>query len=65
MKRYQCKFMPISVPWKKNFNFIRKGIIGDSTVYFNDEDNEKNFQYMIKKVYNNNIPNWLIDLKLI
>jgi hypothetical protein len=56
MKANQLQFQPISVTWKNNFNFFRKGSIGDSKTCINDEEN-----LMIEKMFANSFPNGLPD----
>eukprot|EP01038_Epipyxis_sp_PR26KG_P004923 gene4923-6889_t len=47
MRNNQEKFMPISVPWKENYNFIRKGIVGDHLSYF-DKNHLEIYNHMIE-----------------
>jgi hypothetical protein len=46
MKTHSDKFSPVSVPWKKDFQFIRKGEVGDSKNVFTEEENVKFADYI-------------------
>lgn len=58
MKENQEKYQPISVKWKNNFEFIRKGLVGDSSSIFSPEQH-KIFDEMIKNEFPNGPPAWL------
>lgn len=64
MKGHQEQFMPISVPWKEGFSFIRNGIVGDSANYFTDTDHSI-FDEMVRRKFPDGIPTWLQELNVL
>lgn len=64
MKEHQEQFMPISVPWKEGFSFIRNGIVGDSANYFTDTDHCI-FDDMVRRKFPDGIPTWLQELNVL
>jgi hypothetical protein len=70
MKQHQEQYMPISVPWKEGFSFIRNGKIGDSDKYFSQEHNAV-YMKMLEKIFAsgepkaNCIPSWLSELNVV
>lgn len=48
MRENESKYMPISVPWKNNYHFLRKGVVGDFKFHFGSEE-EKIYRLMIEK----------------
>jgi hypothetical protein len=56
MKSNQSQFQPISVIWKNDFNFFRKGSIGDSATFINEEENS-----MIESMLLSSFPNGFPD----
>ena len=64
MKEHQEQFMPISVPWKEGYSFIRNGTVGDSSNYFTDADNIV-FEEMVNRKFPNGIPTWLRELNVL
>lgn len=64
MKEHQEQFMPISVPWKEGFSFIRNGIVGDSANYFTATDHCI-FDEMVRRKFPDGIPAWLRELDVL
>jgi hypothetical protein len=66
MKAHQEQYMPISVPWKEGYSFIRNGKVGDSVNYF-DQDHNAVYDKMIARIKSEtgNIPDWLADLEVV
>jgi len=64
MKGHQEQFMPISVPWKEGFSFIRKGTVGDSSNYFTDTDHCL-FDEMSRRQFPDGLPHWLRELNVL
>lgn len=55
MKARKSQFQPISVEWKGNFEFIRKGAIGDSKQTFNKEKVLK-FNESVQEMFPGGLP---------
>lgn len=70
MKSHQHQYMPISVPWKPGYCFIRNGTLGDSDNYFTEADNAIYYD-MIKRTllelgYKAGVvPDWLTALEIV
>jgi len=66
MKAHQEQYMPISVPWKEGYSFIRNGKVGDSKNYFTEEHNAV-YDLMIQRVKDEtgSVPEWLAELEVI
>ena len=58
MKENKNKYQPISVKWKNNFEFIRKGVVGDSASIFSSEQ-ERQFDEMLQCEFPEGLPEWL------
>jgi hypothetical protein len=58
MKSNKDKYQPISVKWKDNFEFIRKGEVGDSASVFSTEQ-EALFEEMLRREFPDGLPHWL------
>ena len=58
MKSNKVKFQPISVKWKNNFEFIRKGQIGDNTSIFSSHHINV-FENMLSDEFPDGLPSWL------
>lgn len=55
MKANKEKYQPISVKWKNNFEFIRKGVVGDSAAIFSPEQSVA-FEEMLKQEFPEGLP---------
>lgn len=66
MKAHQEQYMPISVPWKEGYSFLRKGQIGDSENFFKDEHNAV-YREMIQRMFEKHcgVPDWLRELEVL
>ena len=64
MKKNKKLYEPISVNWKDGFNFLRKGVIGDSKLHFT-EDDEILLNNMLEKEFPEGIPDWFTELNTI
>lgn len=66
MKAHKVQYMPISVPWKEGYSFIRNGKVGDSANYFTEEHNAA-YNKMIQRIFDETggLPQWLIDLDVV
>ena len=62
MKSMKELYQPVSVKWKEGFDFLRKGVIGDSTSYFHEEE-EIAIDRMLKAEFPDAIPQWFKNLK--
>jgi hypothetical protein len=60
MKEHKDQYEPVSVGWKPGFEFIRKGVIGDSDEIFQSEQRQK-FEEMIRNEFPEGIPEWIQD----
>ena len=58
MKNHKNQYQPISVKWKNNFEFIRKGVVGDSASLFSDEQHQL-YDNMLKEEFPDGLPPWL------
>ena len=61
MKAKKELYQPISVQWKDGFNFLRKGIIGDSCSHFAEEE-EMMIDSMLLREFPDGIPQWFQNL---
>lgn len=63
MKANQQQYMPISVPWKEGYSFLRKGTVGDSGNYFGEEHNAV-YDAMVQGMFamEGGVPQWLLEL---
>ena len=66
MKREISRYQPVSVTWTDNFQFLRKGCVGDSLNSFTSEQHQK-FDRMVELAFTNsdgnvNIPDWFKEL---
>ena len=67
MKEHQYQYMPISVPWKDGYSFLRKGKVGDSGNHFLSE-HEAVYTAMIESAFpseQGGPPQWLLDLDIL
>ena len=67
MKAHQTQYMPISVPWKEGYSFIRNGKVGDSKNFFTEE-HDAVYERMIQRIRdenNGNLPDWLAELEVV
>lgn len=66
MKTHQEQYMPISVPWKAGYSFIRNGKVGDSANYFTEE-HDVLYNKMLKRIFDETggVPQWLTDLHVV
>lgn len=66
MKTHQEQYMPISVPWKECYSFIRNGKVGDSANYFTEEHDAVHNK-MLKRIFEETggLPQWLVDLHVV
>jgi hypothetical protein len=66
MKAHQEQYMPISVPWKEGYSFLRKGQVGDSENYFTEEHNAV-YDAMIQRMFaeQGGVPAWLRELEVL
>jgi sulfotransferase len=66
MKEHQTQYQPVSVTWKAGYNFIRKGIVGDSDTIFNDpnESYRELLHEMTQREFPDGIPQWFEDYLL-
>lgn len=68
MKAHQAQYMPISVPWKAGYSFLRKGEVGDSANHF-DAAHSAVFEAMVQRVCavqeQRGVPDWLRDLDVL
>ena len=64
MKASKELYQPISVEWKKGFDFLRNGKIGDSFPHFSDEE-EALVTKMIQREFPNGIPAWFSSLNVL
>jgi hypothetical protein len=58
MKANKNKYQPISVQWKDGFEFIRKGVVGDSASVFSCEQTAL-FDNMLREEFPEGFPAWL------
>lgn len=60
MKDNMSFFQPVSVKWKEGFNFIRKGVVGDSKALFDTEEDSQ-FTDMVNSIFpiTDARPDWL------
>jgi hypothetical protein len=67
MKQHQEQYMPISVPWKEGYSFIRNGKVGDNANYFTAE-HDALYDAMVQRVFMDQgakIPDWLLELEVL
>lgn len=67
MKDNKTLYQPKSVKWKNEFEFIRKGEVGDSLNYFGNKE-ESIFQSMLHRAFpgdEGSIPEWLSTLGVV
>jgi hypothetical protein len=66
MKDHKTQYEPVSVTWKEGYDFIRKGVIGDSDAIFNDpsEPYRELFHEMIQREFPDGIPQWFEEYTL-
>ena len=57
MKANKKSFEPTSVQWKPGFEFLRKGVVGDSKEAFNDEC-QAIFTQMVNEAWGDNVPQY-------
>jgi len=57
MKSDRKRFEPVSVQWKEGFNFVRKGIVGDSEKSF-DEETARAFNNFVAEAWPDGVPEW-------
>ncbi len=50
MKSKIQMFQPVSVHWKPNFSFIRKGVVGDGEEYFGPAE-QAEYQHMLDEYF--------------
>ena len=60
MKRESSRYQPVSVTWTNNFQFLRKGCVGDSIGSFTPEQHRK-FDSMIEEAH---VPEWFKRLNI-
>lgn len=60
MKDHKSQYEPVSVGWKPGYEFIRKGIIGDSDDIFTEKFREE-YQDMIRREFPDGLPDWIQD----
>ena len=61
MKSKKELYQPVSVKWKEGFDFLRKGVVGDSTTYFHEEE-EIAIDKMLRAEFPDAIPEWFTSL---
>mmetsp|Transcript_8334 Transcript_8334/g.12423 ORF Transcript_8334/g.12423 Transcript_8334/m.12423 type:complete len:303 (+) Transcript_8334:38-946(+) len=64
MRENQDKYMPTSVPWKPDFNFLRKGVVGEGQQRFLDQPAlQEKYQKMLEREFasEEDVPQWLRD----
>jgi hypothetical protein len=66
MKAHQSQYMPISVPWKEGYSFLRKGQVGDSGNYFTAQ-HDAVYDAMVQGVFERTggVPAWLRELEVL
>lgn len=66
MKAHQKQYMPVSVPWKEGYSFLRNGKVGDSRNYFTS-DHDAVYNDMIKTEFEKcgGVPDWLRELDIL
>ena len=64
MKQNKQQYQPMSVEWKNNFEFLRKGINGDGLSYLNESQKNQIMNIFIE-LYPNGYPKWLTNLEYI
>jgi hypothetical protein len=62
MKAERKKFEPVSVQWKPGFNFVRKGVVGDSSAAFDDEQTRALYGQMVADAWPEGLPEWALPL---
>ena len=71
MRRESARYQPVSVTWLDNFQFLRKGCVGDSLSFFTPEQHRK-FDKMVEKAFtiisedisHTEIPDWFKELNI-
>ena len=69
MKSHQQQYMPVSVPWKAGYHFIRNGKVGDSENYFAEPHNQV-YDAMLRRIFSEQFgaetaPAWLTELNVL
>jgi hypothetical protein len=60
MKAHLDRYQPISVQWRNEFRFIRKGTVGDHTTLFDSAMLER-FHQSVRRVFPEGLPSWAVD----
>jgi hypothetical protein len=57
MKARKQQFHPVSVRWKRGYEFIRKGAVGDHKALFTDRHHAA-FDGMVRAAFPHGVPAW-------